>query len=148
MFIGKAEVFVREAEIHCPELVELLKPAVAEGSKEALRHAYQEIRSRKLAQSIDYALMEKISDSMLLLPAPRELEWNDLGSWESLTPYMERMEEDNCWIGSSRPEVEDSSACRIFNYTELPVTVKGCSGLVIIVSDNGILVRKSYRSSK
>jgi len=147
MFIGKAEVFVREAEKHCTKLIELLRPAVRTGTDAALLNAYREIRSSSLAQSIDYALMEKISASMLLLPAPKELEWNDLGSWESLTPYMEKDEADNCWIGSSGPDVEDSTGCRIFNYTELPVTVKDCSGLVIIVSNNGILVRKSYGSS-
>lgn len=148
MFIGKAGLFLKYAQKHCPAILDILKEFVnedtdSENADTDLADTYQKLKDQGLAISIDYALMEKISQNMLLVPAPQELAWNDLGSWESLKPYMQQTDAGDClWLGDSSPTFQESSDSMVFNYTSLPVTMKGCEGLVVVVTENGVLVRR------
>ncbi len=140
IFFGKAQVFLDLASIHCPEIIGPIRQHMSDSSFD-IEQSYRQIKSEKNTKSIDYALMEKIPESIELLTAPAALKWNDLGSWESLSPYLEADSEHNQWLIESPPEVTQSSEVMVFNYTDLPVHVADLRGLVVVVTDNGILIR-------
>jgi mannose-1-phosphate guanylyltransferase len=107
-----------------------------------IAEAYREIKDTGWNISIDYALMEHIADRMVLLPAHRELDWNDLGNWESLYRYMKTDGEGNASFSGTADEFENSREVMVCNYTDLPVRVENCDGLLVVTTDNGILIRR------
>ncbi len=141
IFAAKASVFVDAARSACPEILAPLLEAADPGSPMTQTEAYTRIKQAGLNKSIDYALMERIAESILLIPAPRELAWNDLGNWESLTPYMEADGEGNHWFSGSPVELQDCSGAMVCNYTEEPVVIKGMRDVVVVVTDQGVLIR-------
>ena len=94
IFFGKAQVFLDLGSIHCPEIIRPIQGSIKESGFD-IESAYGQIQSEKQTKSIDYALMEKIPQNIELVKAPKTLEWNDLGNWESLSPYMEADSKNN-----------------------------------------------------
>ncbi len=142
IFIAKTEVLIKAAEKHCPEIYQPIADAVFMKSTATISDAYREIKKSGWNISIDYALMEKIASQIALIPAPAELGWNDLGNWESLYRYMEIDAEGNAFFPGIPGEFSDSSNVMLCNYTNLPVRIENCSDLLIISTENGILIRK------
>ena len=142
IFIARAEVLLEKAAIHCSNILDPIRKAVALDCPESVSDAYHVIKASGWNLSIDYALMEHISDSMILVPAPGDLEWNDLGNWESLVRYMQTDSDGNASFGDEDDVIVDSQHVMVCNYTDLPLRVEGCSDLLVVATDNGILIRR------
>lgn len=97
---------------------------VLTNSGEELIKAYTSIKQNKQNISIDYAVMEKEADNMLLIRAGEELEWNDVGGWVALAKY-------------NKP---DNNNNLIFNYLGIKLALRNCRNLLVIASANGILI--------
>lgn len=145
IFVARARVLLDKAGIHCPGIVNPIIRACTDGDPMTQESAYREIKKNRLNISIDYALMEKIADSMVLVPAPEELEWNDLGNWESLERYMVTDEQGNAVFDTDLASFSDSQQMTVCNYTEIPVFIKGCEQLLIVITEHGILIRPRDR---
>ena len=140
IFFGKAQVFLDLCSIHCPEIIQPIQKHISTAGFD-ITAAYEEIKKEKNTQSIDYALMEKIPQHIELVKASQDLEWNDLGNWESIAPFLETDSEDNQWLIKSPPDLNHAKEVMVFNYTEIPVQINDLSGLVVVVTENGILIR-------
>ena len=86
-------------------------------------------------ETIDFGVMEKAS-RVAVIPA-RDLQWNDVGSWESLFDVMQGDEYGNIIIGGEHIGVDTRDLagrlgeCRIEQRRELgrlPQSVAGASG--------------------
>ncbi len=140
IFAAKASVFIESAQAVCPDILAPLLKAADPSDPMTQTDAYTSLKSQKLNKSIDYALMEKIADSILLIPAPVELLWNDLGNWESLRAYMSLDESENA-VFEDNVTFENSHGMTVCNYTDLPVVVKGMEKVLVVVTDQGVLIR-------
>ncbi len=140
IFAAKASVFIESAKAVCPDLLNPLLSAADRSDPMTQVDAYTSLKRSNLNKSIDYALLEKIADSILLIPAPVELLWNDLGNWESLRTYMDIDSNDNAEFDNS-VTFEASNSVTVCNYTDLPVVVRGIEKMLVVVTDQGILVR-------
>jgi mannose-1-phosphate guanylyltransferase len=89
-----------------------------------IARGYTNIKNNKQNISIDYAVMEKEAENMLLIRAGEELEWNDVGGWEALAKY----------------NLPDKNNNLILNYLKCTVELNNCRELLVVTSDNGILV--------
>ncbi len=86
------------------------------------------------AESIDYALLEK-SKNIAVLPV--EMEWNDLGSWESIYRVSKKDSEGNVLRGDVITHNTHNSL--IFSSKKL-VTSIGINNLIIVETDDAFLV--------
>ncbi|MDR1453360.1 MAG: NTP transferase domain-containing protein [Candidatus Margulisbacteria bacterium] len=85
---------------------------------------YQIIKAKKQNISIDYAVMEKEAANMELLPAPPALAWNDVGGWIALRKYYPVDAQNNL----------------VINYTAEKIQITGLQDLLVVNSENGILI--------
>jgi mannose-1-phosphate guanylyltransferase/mannose-6-phosphate isomerase len=85
---------------------------------------YTALKTQKKNISIDYAVMEKEADNMLLLRAGEELAWNDVGGWVALARYNQPDKHNNL----------------VFNYLRKELKLENCQDLLLVISANGILV--------
>ncbi|MDR1997400.1 MAG: mannose-1-phosphate guanylyltransferase, partial [Candidatus Margulisbacteria bacterium] len=125
MFVMKIGTALQALERYAPEIYqELLGIDFAGDLSVEIARQYQCLKAKKQNISIDYAVMEKAAAEMDLLPAPPELEWNDVGGWVALAKYYP-------------PDAADNL---IINYTADEIQLSGARGLLVVNSGNGILI--------
>ncbi|MGM0431527.1 MAG: mannose-1-phosphate guanylyltransferase [Spirochaetota bacterium] len=149
IFIARARVFLSSAAVHCPDILRPIHAIYKEGTNSTLEHAYHEIKHRKRNVSIDYALMEHIAAMMRLVPAPEELRWNDVGSFESLATYMRTDDRGNAVFDErelSQKRFNLTRGMLVCNYTDIPVYTQNCSDFLVVVTADGILIRPKQGS--
>lgn len=138
IFVWRAAVFLDALKAHMPEMHEgITQFRKAVGSRQskkadALFAALERI-------SIDYGLMEK-ARNVLVIPAT--FSWDDIGTWTALHRVLPRDKDGNVVMGDA--VVLDTSTSVVISGSK-PVAVLGVSDIVIIASDNGILVCDASR---
>lgn len=100
------------------------------------RLAFEEQFSDIKPDSIDYALMEKVSEVTMFKAG---FEWSDVGAWSSV---YELNEKDNQQNVKSTPEnlYIDSERSMIFSTEKKPVALIGLENVAVINTETGILV--------
>ncbi|ODN29729.1 mannose-1-phosphate guanylyltransferase [Fervidobacterium thailandense] len=117
MFMWKKEYFLSQMKKHAPDV---LHPFL---ECEDVRDAFSIVPSI----SIDYALMEK-ADKIFMVKA--NFIWSDVGNWKSL---------QEIGIGSTEPSVL-LEAENVFVRTTKPTIVLGVSDIIVVETENGILI--------
>lgn len=87
--------------------------------------------------SFDNLILEKIDPSLGLV-VRADLGWSDVGAWESLKEALERKEDEN--ITKGKVLLEDSSDSLVFNYTDQMVVGIDLSEILIINTDDVVLI--------
>ena len=142
IFMATAETWLDEFRQHAAEMLAVFENATAKGKElddpEVIRKIYQSIE----AESIDYALLEK-SQRVAVLPV--EMEWSDLGSWESIYQVSKKDGQGNVLRGNVISH--DTQNSLIFSSKKL-VTSIGVENLIIIETDDALLVCDISRSQE
>ena len=99
------------------------------------RAAFQTCRS----ESIDYAVMEKTKDAVVL---PLDAGWSDVGSWSSLFDALPSDEEGNVLQGDVL--VHDTHDCFVHSTSRL-VTAVGMDDHIIVETKDAVLVAPKDR---
>ncbi|MBN2399173.1 MAG: mannose-1-phosphate guanylyltransferase [Candidatus Aminicenantes bacterium] len=86
-------------------------------------------------ESIDYALMEKLRETVMF---KSEFSWNDVGSWSSVYEMNEKDNRGNVCRGTAL--AVDARNSLIFSCEKKPVAVIGLENVAVIDTENGILV--------
>ncbi len=146
IFIVKTSTLIEAAEKYCPEILKPISEAVFMEGAVTIADAYKKIKNSGWNISIDYALMEQLASQIALIPAPEQLAWNDLGNWESLNNYLETDTHRNTYFPGNPGNFTDSSNVMMCNYTTIPVRIENCSDLLVVATENGILIRKKENS--
>jgi len=121
-----------------------LQPALHQGL-EAIAAApgrVAELYPRLPADSIDYAVMEKL-DSIATLPL--DCGWSDLGSWAALDEVLARDEQGN--TGRGDVLALESEGNLLFSDAGT-IAVLGVSGLVVVRTGDSVLVIPKERSQE
>lgn len=85
-------------------------------------------------ESIDYAVMEKTQDAVVL---PMNVGWSDVGSWSSLWDISEHTEEGNVYHG----DVIGHNTSNSYIYSESGlVTTVGVKDLVVVQTKDAVLI--------
>jgi len=80
IFVWNPDWFAAMAEAHIPEIVARMAPAVAAFGTDVFAPALEEAYTDCPADSIDFAVMEKLPGFSV---QAAEFRWSDLGSWDS-----------------------------------------------------------------
>lgn len=132
MFLWRSDVFLQQAEAHCPALAQFVNDFVAAGPK---ANAFLDEAFPLLPKiSIDYALMEKAAN---VIAGKSEFDWDDVGCWTALPAHLPADEQGN----TTRGEVVQFEATNNIVYAQKKViALCGVKDLVVVETDDAILV--------
>jgi len=134
IFCAKASVMLSELRQHLPKVASAFEQCQQSYGTHLEPAQLRECYSGVEEISIDYAIMEK-TDRACVTPA--EIGWDDVGSWESFSKYLESDQDQNR-VRGSHIGIE-SQDCIIYSDRQVVATL-GLKGLAIIVTDDVILV--------
>jgi mannose-1-phosphate guanylyltransferase/mannose-6-phosphate isomerase len=140
MFVFKAARYLAELKLFAPDILDASTAAY-----EAARTDLDFVRIDKAAfaacrgESIDYAVMEKTRDAVVL---PLDAGWSDVGSWSSLFDALPSDEEGNVLQGDVL--VHDTHDCYVHSTSRL-VTAVGMDDHIIVETKDAVLVAPKGR---
>ncbi|WP_448243384.1 mannose-1-phosphate guanylyltransferase/mannose-6-phosphate isomerase [Pseudoxanthomonas mexicana] len=136
MFLFRASRYLEELARFRPDIVDAVRAAHV-----AARHDGDFVRLDKDAfsacpsDSIDYAVMEKTADAMVL---PVDIGWNDVGSWSALWDVAERDADGNAHHG----DVIAVDSRNSYAYAQRLVALVGVDDIVVVETDDAVLVAR------
>ncbi len=133
IFIWEADVFAGKLAAYAPDLQsgwEKMVRSLKRKDRQGLASAFRSVP----AKSIDYALMEKAEE---ILVVEGNFGWSDVGSWSSLLDVWPRDEKGNAVRGESL--ALDSKDCLVYNPGKLTALV-GVEDLIIVDTEDVLLV--------
>lgn len=140
MFVFKASRYLSELSNFAPDILTACAAAyqAAQADLDFVRIDKAEfIKCR--AESIDYAVMEKTQDALVL---PLDVGWSDVGSWSSLFDALPADEEGNVLQGDVL--THDTHDCYVHSTSRLVATV-GMEDHIIVETKDAILVAPKGR---
>lgn len=135
MFMFKTDKFLRELEKFSPDIFTTTRQSVIESKRDmnfirVVRETFQHCPS----DSIDYAVMEKTRDAVVI---PIDAGWSDVGSWSSLWDVSEKDDSGNVNIGEVISI--DSNDNYISSDFALVATI-GLNDLIIVNTSDALLI--------
>ncbi len=135
-FLSELERVAPELYTAIGELAELLKSGNIGGAADRF--------AQLPSISIDYALMEKAEKVYV---AEAAFEWDDVGSWDALDRSLSPDAEDNVTQGDTLA-IEASHNIIVSDRDETTVCLLGVDNLVVVVTDDAVLVAPKERSQE
>ena len=134
MFIWQAEAILRALKSHLPGLfadLQKLQPFVSSGELDrGIANIYPDLESI----SIDYGVMEKASNVLML---PADFGWNDLGTWASMAQIWPKDDQHNVYQGDIM--AQESHGNVVYSRQKLCVLL-GVDDLIVVDTDDALLV--------
>ncbi len=141
MFIWKVKTVLAGIAEHMPDLYKGLL-AIQTFKADRNEELFVEIYSNLVRKSIDYGLMEKAQNVVMVLG---EFTWDDVGTWSSLLRLKELDLNGNYCSGDTVCiDARNSLVCS----EGLKVGVIGLSNVVIVASCDGVLVCNAERAQE
>lgn len=132
-FVGSVNTFKDKMKSYAPDLLANFEKLDSASSPEDYQEAYLSLES----DAIDYALIERVPD---LLVVPASFDWMDLGSFGDLHKVLVTDEAGNSTHGDV--ELEGASNSYVHNNGDTPVALVGLDNVVVVSTPKGILVAR------
>jgi mannose-1-phosphate guanylyltransferase len=140
MFMFKTAKFLQELEQFSPEIFSTTQQSVVDSQRDMnFIRVDQEIFKHCPSDSIDYAVMEKTRDAVVI---PIDAGWSDVGSWSSLWEVSEKDELGNVNVGEIISI--DSNNNYISSDAALVATI-GLDDLIVINTNDALLISTKDR---
>ena len=140
MFLFKASRYLQELQTHRPDIAAACEAAVGTVSPDLdFIRVDTEAFMACPDDSIDYAVMEKTSDAVVV---PMDAGWNDIGSWSSLWDMSNKDESGNATLGDVMLLDTKNSFIRA---DEKLVALVGLDDVVVISTKDATLVASKDR---
>jgi mannose-1-phosphate guanylyltransferase len=136
MFVWQAQRFLDQLQAHLPPTFEALNGAFQQGSAAALHAAYEQIPDI----SVDYAIMEKVSDVVAI---PADFGWRDVGDWNALYELMDHDADGNA---SEGPTVTRDTRNSGFLAPSKLVAAVGVEDLIVVDTPDVLLLVRRDRT--
>ena len=142
LFVMRASVWLAALESCRPDILAACRQALAEGSTDGdFVRVAREAFAACPADSIDYAVMERLTTGQPGLPAsaviPLTAGWSDVGAWDALWKVLPKCDRGN----ASRGDVMLESCSDTLAISEgRLVACVGVSNLVVVETDDAVLV--------
>ncbi len=137
-FVGSVNTFKAKMSDFAPDLYANYQKLI-ETSEESYKETYLGLES----DAIDYALIEKVKD---LLVVPASFDWMDLGSFGDLHKAVGGDENGNHISGNVESEVLQNSY--VHNDEDKPIAVIGLDNVAVINTSHGLLVTRKDLAQK
>ncbi|HVC36236.1 MAG TPA: mannose-1-phosphate guanylyltransferase [Candidatus Dormibacteraeota bacterium] len=138
-FVGSLNNFKNKMKSNAPKLFADFNK-LANASADNYREVYLSFQNT----SIDYALIEKIDD---LLVVPASFDWMDLGAYTDLAKAAS-VDQNGNHIYGQQVAIEEVQNSFIYNLGHKPLAVIGLDNCVVVNNKQGILVTRKDLSQK
>ncbi len=136
MFVWRVDTLLNLYKKYLPSIYKSLMSIEAslgkKNSAEVIKEEFEKIKPI----SIDYGIMEKIQDKMLVIPA--DFGWADVGHWRTVKDVLSKKESDNVvkgkYIGI------ESEGNLVYSFSGKLVATCGINDMIIIETEDSILV--------
>lgn len=140
MFMFRASSYLDELELHRPDIFTACRVAFDSLSADLDFHRLDESSFAACpAESIDYAVMEKTAQAMVL---PLSAGWNDVGSWSALWDVQAKDNQGNVLFGDVL--TEGANNCYLYAGNRMVAAV-GVDDLVVVETADAVMVAKRDR---
>jgi mannose-1-phosphate guanylyltransferase/mannose-6-phosphate isomerase len=140
MFVFKASSFLAELRKFAPDILEVCTAAFNSASTDLdFVRIDKALFSKCRSESIDYAVMEKTKDALVL---PLDVGWSDVGSWSSLFEALPADEDGNVLQGDTL--TFDTHDCYVHSTSRLVAAV-GMEDHIIVETKDAVLVAPKDR---
>ncbi|HPS65136.1 MAG TPA: mannose-1-phosphate guanylyltransferase [Ignavibacteria bacterium] len=140
MFIFRNDTMLEEIGEYLPDLysaiMQLEEHIYSNDFPKLLENAYSQIKGI----SIDYGVMEKSQHVYTIIS---RFDWSDVGSWDEI--YRIREKDSGGNVKHGRTVLINSKNCMVINDQRISAVI-GCEDLLIIDTDNGLLICKKGES--
>jgi mannose-1-phosphate guanylyltransferase / mannose-6-phosphate isomerase len=135
IFFFRCGSFIQELEKHAPDVLKWAQKALDEAKLDGDQMTLnKDAFSQAPSISIDYAVMEKTTNAAVM---PVEMGWSDVGSFDALFDIGTKDEAGNNQVG---PVVVFDGTNNLVRSQGHQVAVIGLSNIMVIATENGILV--------
>jgi mannose-1-phosphate guanylyltransferase/mannose-6-phosphate isomerase len=135
IFLFSARAYLDELEKLQPEMIEACRMALENCERDlTFCRLNAEAFARSPSDSIDYALMEKTQNAVVV---PADIGWNDLGAWSSLWDIADKDSNGNATEGDVLLHETKNSLVRSEHGL---AAVVGLDDVVVITTDDAVLV--------
>jgi mannose-1-phosphate guanylyltransferase len=142
IFIFRASDMMAEIEKHLPGLAASFCEYEAAVGTDAEDEEKSEAYTSARDISIDFGVMEKTDRACVVCA---DIGWDDVGSWDSFSKYLER--DENCNAVGGEFVGLDAANCIV--YSDGPaVAALGVEGLIVIATDDAVLVARRDRGEE
>ncbi len=140
MFLFRARRYLEELERFAPEMAQVCAEAFASARSDLDFTRIERERFEACpADSIDYAVMEKTDDAVVV---PLDAGWSDIGSWAALHAACEADAHGN--VARGDVICEDSEGCYLYAESRL-VSAVGLRNHVVVETKDAVLVAPKDR---
>lgn len=135
MFLFKASRYLEELQRQAPDIFASCRRAYDEADRDLdfIRLSLESFSACR-SDSIDYAVMEKTTDAVMM---PLLAGWSDVGSWSALWEIAEKSADGNVMIGDVTQIASHNSY--LYAETRLLATI-GVDDLVVVETADAVLV--------
>lgn len=141
MFMFRASSYIEELRLHAPEMLTACEQAVANLTKDLdFIRINKEIFNTCPSNSIDYAVMEKTQNAVLI---PFKATWSDVGSWSALWEVQDADQNGNVMQGDVVTEQVTNSYLRAESRM---LAVVGVTDHIVIETADAVLVAHKNNS--
>lgn len=145
IYVWKADTLLKHYEKLQPQMYQQLqkiKKAFNSQTQDATINAlYPELEKI----SLDYAIMEKVSPSDVRI-IKADLNWSDIGTWEAIWEQLPKTASENVVRG--KVTLLDCRDSLVYGDTEKEVTVIGLDDIVVVNTDDGLLICKKGQGKR
>jgi mannose-1-phosphate guanylyltransferase/mannose-6-phosphate isomerase len=139
-FVGTLNTFKESMQQNAPDLYTNYQKLV-----EAAPETYTDIYLGFDNEAIDYALIEKVPD---LLVVPASFDWMDLGSFGDLAKAIGVNQSNGNYVYGESVEIEEAKNTVVQNFEDKPVVVIGLDNCVVVNTPHGLLITRKDLSQK
>jgi mannose-1-phosphate guanylyltransferase/mannose-6-phosphate isomerase len=134
IFVWGADTFRAAAAAHVPQLVTALEPVLAAWGSPIFLPALAAAYGECAAESIDVAVMEKLTRFAVL---PARFAWSDLGSWSAWRELAPPLGDDNRGVADL---LAVDSRANVVHAPGKLVALIGVQGLVVVDTGDALLI--------
>jgi mannose-1-phosphate guanylyltransferase len=151
IFMFRADAYLRALESHAPAMLAAARAAIEGATRDGQRlHPDAAAFAASPADSIDYAVMEKVAeaDGGRVAVVPVAMGWSDVGSWDALYA-LEAGDDGHAHASANNGDVIaiDTKNC-LLRTDGLRIAAVGVSDLIVVASGNDILILPRGQSQK
>lgn len=138
IFVFRVSDMLEHFKTHAPDMVDAITQARALGQRnETALHLDPDAFASSPAQSIDYAIMEKI-DTIGLVPS--QFDWSDLGSWDAMYEAVVEPHDTNRTVTIGPVTTHNVSRSYLRSDGRTILAAAGVQDLVVVADRDAVLV--------
>jgi len=138
MFFWQVKKIIKEFKLQMPDLMTKLEVIQQSWDTSMKTEILNKIWPQIQIETIDYGIMEG-AENVAMLPA-NNLEWSDVGSWDSLFDLLNRDENGNIFINTAHKELNSQNLLIYSEDSSRLIVTIGVENLILVDTGDVLLV--------